>query len=174
MVVNPAGNLIYVADQRNVAGGGGIQRYDFDGSNWALTYTMTAGYGTLGPRYVEADFSGANPVIYATSNDASLDHNRIVAVTDTGAGSVATTLAYAGVNQTLRGLRFGPIVNPSVARPVLAIKHDGNNVILTWSGAFALQSATNVTGSYQDVSGATSPYTNSVGAAAQRYFRLRN
>jgi hypothetical protein len=174
MVVSPNGNLIYLTDQRNVANGGGIQRYDFDGNTWTLSYTLTGGFGNLGPRYVAADFSGANPVLYATSNDASFDNDRLVRVVDAGAGSVATTLAFAGVNQTFRGIRFGPVVNTVVARPQLTFGRNGNELVLSWTGAFTLQSATNVTGTYVDLSGATSPYTNSIGAEPQRFFRLRN
>ena len=174
MAVSPNGNLIYVTDQRNVGNSGGIQRYDFDGSNWNLTYTLNTGFGNLGPRYITADFGGANPVLYVTSNDQTFDNNRIIKVVDAGAGSAGTTLAYAGVNQTFRGIRFGPIQNPVVPRPLLAFAHAGNNLVLTWTGAFSLQSATNATGVYVDVSGATSPYTNGIGSEPRRFFRLRN
>jgi hypothetical protein len=174
MMVGPDGNLIYLADQRSVLNGGGIQRFEFDGSNWNLAYTITGGFGNLGPRYLTADFSGPNPVIYAASNDQTFDNNRLVKVVDTGSGSVATTVAFAGVNQNFRGIRFGPVENTIVARPSLSFARDGTSLILSWSGAFAVQSATNVTGTYVDVSGATSPYTNNVTTATQQYFRLRN
>jgi len=173
MMVSPDGNLIYLADQRNVLSGGGIQRYEFDGSNWNLAYTMTSGFGNLGPRCLTADFSGPNPVIYATCNDQTFENNRLVKVVDTGASSAAATLAYAGANQTFRGIRFGPVENTVVPRPLLAFARDRNNLILSWSGAFTLQSATNVTGTYVDVTGATSPYTNNM-TATRQYFRLRN
>jgi hypothetical protein len=174
MTVSPDGNLIYLADQRNVLNGGGIQRYDFDGSSWALTYTITSGFGNLGPRMLTADFSGPSPVIYATCNDQTFENNRLVKIVDTGASSAATTLASAGASQTFRGIHFGPVPNTVVARPTLSFTRDGNNLILNWSGAFTLQSAANVTGTYVDVSGATSPYTNDVTMATQQYFRLRN
>lgn len=173
LAVSPDGNLIYVADQRATANGGGVQRWEFDGSNWNLAYTLTDGFGTRGPRYVTADFSGANPVLYATSNDSSFDNNRIVKVVDAGAGSVGTTLTSAGANQTLRGIAFGPIENPVVPQPVLSFIRDGNELILNWTGAFILQSAILVTGPYSDVTGATSPHTNNIGAGPE-FFRLRN
>jgi hypothetical protein len=53
----------------------------------------------------------------------------------------------------------------------LAITQNG---VLSWTGAFTLQSATNVAGPYLDVPGATSPYTNDSGALPQQFFRLRN
>lgn len=176
MAVSPDGNLIYLADQRSLAATppGGIRRYDFDGANWNLTYTLMTGFGNLGPRYLAVDFSGANPVIYATSNDQTFDNNRIVKVEDTGAGSPGTTIAFAGLNQTFRGIHFGPVESdPIVTQPVLTVSRDGNNVVLSWDGAFNLQSSTNVAGEYIDVNGAASPYTNSVDSAVQNFFRLR-
>jgi hypothetical protein len=50
----------------------------------------------------------------------------------------------------------------------------GNSLILSWSGAFNLQSSLNVTGVYTNISSATSPYTNAIGPAPQRFFRLKN
>ena len=52
------------------------------------------------------DFSGAHPVIYATTAESSA--NRLVAIIDTGAASPANTLATAGVNQIFRGVAFTP------------------------------------------------------------------
>jgi hypothetical protein len=49
----------------------------------------------------------------------------------------------------------------------------GGNAVLTWSNAaFALQSAPSVAGTYTNVPGATSPYTNPA-AGPQQYFRLK-
>lgn len=56
--------------------------------------------------------------------------------------------------------------------PTLNAIHTGNNLIMSWSGAHALQSSTNVAGPYTTVSGATSPHTNSVTGEPQRFFRL--
>jgi hypothetical protein len=177
MAVNPAGNLIYVADQRAIGGtGGGVLRYDFDGTNWNLTYTLQIGgqgQGTHGPRYVAADFRGSSPVVYVTSNDGTFDNNRIIKVVDTGSGSTGTALAFAGPNQTFRGIRFGPMPDTVVARPTLLFSRSGGNLILSWSGAFHLQSATNVVGTYTNVpSGNTSPFTNSFSGAPKMFFRL--
>ena len=174
LTVSPDGNLIYVADQRSIASGGGIQRWDFDGSSWTNTYTLTDGLGDIGPRYITADFSGANPVLYVTSNDNTFDNNRLIRFEDTGAGSVGTTLAYAGANATFRGLHFGPVVNPIAPHPVISFQHQGNNLILTWSGSYTLQSSTNVVGPYSDIVGAMTPYTNNIPATGQMFFRLRN
>jgi hypothetical protein len=49
------------------------------------------------------------------------------------------------------------------------------NIVMNWSGAFTLQSSTNVAGPYADVPGPviTGPYTNGM-TAGQQFFRLRN
>jgi hypothetical protein len=174
MAVSPNGNIIYIADQRNLGNGGGIQRYDFNGSAWILTYTLNTGFiSTVGPRYIAADFSGANPVLYVTSNDLTFDNNHIIKFVDNGAGSSGTIIAAAGVNQTFRGIHFGPVASPAtVTSPTLSVTRDGNNVILSWTGSFTLQASTNVASGYSSVIGATSPYTNSVNSAVQNFFRL--
>jgi len=171
IAVSPDRNLIYVTDQRATGNGGGIQRWEFNGSTWNPAYTMTAGLGGIGPRYITADFTGANPVLYVTSNDNTFDNNRLIKVVDTGAGSTGTTLAYAGANQTFRGIHFGPVVNTVFPHPRLSFTRDGNNLILSWTGSYTLMSATNVAGPYVDVSGATSPYTNST-ASGTKFFGL--
>ena len=175
MAVSPNGNLIYVVDQRALGSGGGIQRYDFNGTSWALTYTLQIGglnSTKTGPRYITGDFSGPNPILYVTSNDGTFDNNRIISVVDTGSGSTGTTLATAGVNQTFRGIQFGPLPNNIVSRPVLSFSTSGGNLVLTWSGSFSLQSSTNAVGVYTNVPGATSAYTNNLPGVA-RFFRLK-
>jgi hypothetical protein len=64
---------------------------------------------------------------------------------------------------------------PHAVPPIpLQITGGPNQVILTWTNAaFSLQSATNVTGPYVTINGATSPYTNSLGSQ-QLFFRLIN
>ncbi len=54
-------------------------------------------------------------------------------------------------------------------RPILAIAQNG---ILSWTGSYILQWATNVSGPYFDVQGATSPYTNNTPLPRQ-FFRLQ-
>jgi hypothetical protein len=58
----------------------------------------------------------------------------------------------------------------AVSIPVLTLKIQisGANVVLTWPTG-ALQSASQVDGPYSDVSGATSPYTNTVSGTQQFY-----
>ena len=59
----------------------------------------------------------------------------------------------------------------SLQNPIEILK-SGTNVVLTWTNsAFALQAAPAVTGSYTNIPGATSPYTNAI-TAPQEFFRL--
>jgi len=168
--VSPDGTLIYLADDRN-APLGGIQRWQFDGSTWTNVYTLANGLPN-GARYVTANFAGPNPVLYAITTDS--ENTSLVIIQDTGPASTGTAVASPGANQTFRGLRFGPSETAFVPRPKLGFTREGTDLILNWSGAFVLQSATNVTGMYLDVSGAASPYTNSMVSDPARFFRLRN
>jgi hypothetical protein len=62
-----------------------------------------------------------------------------------------------------------PVVPWFSGQPVL----QGSQFVLTWYGGSLLQ-ATNITGPWTLVAGATSPYTNIISAAPQLFFRLSN
>lgn len=115
-------------------------------------------------------------MVYVTSNDQSVDNNRLISFVDTGVGSAGVTLAYAGVNETFRGVQFGPVPNSAPPKgPFISYGHDANGLILNWPGTYVLQAAANVTGPYEDVPGLkNSPYTNSAPTTGQQFFRLRN
>lgn len=83
----------------------------------------------------------------------------------TGTGSRDTF----GIDNVRLSYRAG-----GTAAPVpLGIVSSGGNVVLNWTNeAFALQAAPSIDGTFTNVSGATSPYTNPV-AGPQRYFRLK-
>jgi hypothetical protein len=59
-----------------------------------------------------------------------------------------------------------------VPGPFLDSRPVGNQLVLRWNDGFVLQSATNVSGPYEDLTQANSPYTNSL-TEARRFFRLR-
>jgi len=62
--------------------------------------------------------------------------------------------------------------NVTVTPIPLTIRLVGGNAVLSWTNpSFALQAAPLVTGTYTNVSGATSPYTNPI-SGSQKYFRL--
>lgn len=105
--------VCYVADDRNPANGGGIQKWVYSSGTWSLAYTLGTG-ANYGARGVVADFSGPVPKVYATTSEGSL--NRLVAINDAGAGSTATTLATAAANSLFRGLAFSPYCsNPQIS-----------------------------------------------------------
>jgi hypothetical protein len=108
--VSPSGTTIYFADDRTPNGiEGGIQRWDFDGAHsvWVNSYRLANGLPGVGAGNLEVDWSGPSPVLYATTSP--INQNQLVAVTDTGASSTFSILATAGVNQSFRGVKFGPI-----------------------------------------------------------------
>jgi hypothetical protein len=114
---NPSMTVAYVADDTTSAAGG-IQRWDFNGSTWSLTYTLGTGTANIGARGLAVDFSSPNPVIYATTAEATA--NRLITLTDTGASSTATTLATASANEIFRGLEFTPTIVPEPSTLALA------------------------------------------------------
>lgn len=118
--LNPAGTIAYIADTA-----AGIQKYVKTGSEWKLAYNFKIpqvipgdqnnGEGCFG---VAVDFSGANPVVYATTTEGwgGANSNRVVRITDTGAASAVTTIAQAmSTNIVFRGIEFTPEAQPTAA-----------------------------------------------------------
>ena len=69
-------------------------------------------------------------------------------------------------------VRLSNIARTSFATPLtISIARSGNNVVVTYDGV--LQSAPAVTGTYTDVSGASSPYTTNTVSSGQLFFRSR-
>ena len=117
--ISPDGATAYIADDRAISSGGGVQKWTLSGSTWSLAYTLGTGTGsTVGARGLAVDFSGASPVIFATTAESAAD--RLITVTDTGAGSTATTLATAPTNEIFRGVDFSPISVPEPSAILLA------------------------------------------------------
>ena len=104
--------IAYIADSdayTTSAGLGGIEKWTFNGTSWAFQYSLpTKGVGANG---LTVDFSGANPIIYATSADGT----SLFDVTDAGSGSTATLLDTAAANTVFRGLDFSPEPVPEPA-----------------------------------------------------------
>jgi hypothetical protein len=107
--ISPDGNTMYVADDRASAFGG-IYKFTKSGSTWSQSYLLGTGANNIGARGLMADFSGENPIIYATSAETSA--NRIIKITDAGSTSTSTTLATAATNYVFRGLDFSPAAAP--------------------------------------------------------------
>ncbi len=125
--LNAAATTAYLADD-TLKGVGGIQRWDFNGTAWMMSYAFTS-LTNVGARGVAVDFSGAQPVIYATTAENST--NRLVSITDTGAKSAATTLATAGVNQIFRGVALAP--DAGLAPQFFSASGDAMGFALSWT-----------------------------------------
>jgi hypothetical protein len=109
--------LAYVADSdayTTSSGIGGVEKWEFNGSAWVFDYSISL--GTNGANGLAVNFSGANPIIYATSaNGLSLFD-----ITDTGASASGTLLDTAAANTAYRGLEFSPLNVPEPATVALA------------------------------------------------------
>ncbi len=104
--VSPDGNTLYVADDGSAANGGGIQKWTLSAGTWSKAYTLLNNGTTAIPsRGLTVDWSGTNPVIYATTSSTP---NALIRVTDTGSGSTADTLAASPANTVFRGVDFAP------------------------------------------------------------------
>jgi len=117
----------YIADD-TIAPNGGVQRWDFNGSAWALSYAF-AGVTNSGARGLAVDFRGLQPVLYATTAEDTA--NRLVTITDTGAAAAVTTLATAGPNQLFRGITFTPETNG--APRIFNATRNTNGFTLRWT-----------------------------------------
>lgn len=146
---SPDNQTIYVADSgmftsTSDSAGGGIQRWDSNGSGYSYSYTIQPLSGlTNGVQGLTADFSAAatwgpgitGAKIYATTTGAA--GNSLVEIVDNGSGSTPTVLATAGLKQALRGVRFGPA---AVAPAITSAPQDqtipvGNSVTFSVSAA---------------------------------------
>lgn len=112
-------DTLYVADDRNTNGSGGLQRWNFDGANWSNSGTITPpdgpGTGFVGLRGLTATISGSAVTLYGTTTEAN--GNRLVTIFDTLSGLSGTfgsfsTLATAPTNTAFRGLAFAPTPIP--------------------------------------------------------------
>jgi hypothetical protein len=116
--LSPDGTFAYVADDRSRKTYGGIERWNLNAGVWTMAYNLAPGTtANDGMRQIAVDFSGANPVIYGTTAEASA--NRLVEVTDTGVGSTFTLLATADDNTVYRGVDFTPVQIPEPSALVL-------------------------------------------------------
>jgi len=97
----------------------GIQKYVNSGGAWKLARNFSIPQNIpkelnnqAGCFGLVVDFSGAAPVIYATTTegyDGAVNSNRVVRIVDTNASAVVTTLVQAGsTNIALRGIDFTP------------------------------------------------------------------
>ncbi|MDB6020228.1 MAG: hlyA 8, partial [Pedosphaera sp.] len=131
--MNPQGTVAYGADQTfgivkfvNTTGVWQQAPYYFGSTNIGTAKQKVATQGCFG---ICVDFSGANPIIYATTMETGTtpvnnaqgnpNQNRLIRILDTGVNPgtnlVAQTLATASTtNETFRGIDFTPDLSPLI------------------------------------------------------------
>jgi len=103
----PGIDVIYVADDRGSAAGGGVQRWKLSGTTWALAGTLAKNL-TAGARGLAGFVSGNNVVLLATTAESP---PRVVSFVDDGSAIDmigATALATAATNTAYRGIALAP------------------------------------------------------------------
>jgi hypothetical protein len=106
--INSAQTIAYVADNRTSANGGGVQRYNWNGSSWVYAYTLYDMVTSSTEVYdLAVNFSGTNPVLYAVTGEGTA--NSLIAATDTGSGSAFSILETAPSGDAFRGVAFAPV-----------------------------------------------------------------
>jgi hypothetical protein len=116
-VFNTNLSICYIAEG-STASGGGIRRYDYDPVNlvWNYSYTISPiSIGGSAYAFVTADFTGGNPVVYATTLPVSGVGNSVVRYVDTGASAAATTIASVIAAAPTNNLNYNGIVFDSIA-----------------------------------------------------------
>jgi hypothetical protein len=112
--MNADGTIAYVADTE-----AGIQKYVKTGGAWKFAYNfaipqnipgaLNRGNGCFG---LVVDFSGHNPIIYATTTEGyngCVNSNRVVQIVDSGASAPVRTIAQAPSEKiAYRGIDFTP------------------------------------------------------------------
>ena len=142
-------NTIYVADDR-ASPNGGVQKWTFNAGTWTLQYTLTPSGGCRG---LSGYVSSGIATLFATTTQLSA--NTIVSVTDTGAGSTFTTVATAGVNTVLRGLRYLPVTPVSSVNYCTAgTTSNGCNATMSSTGTPSLAATSGFTVNVSNVEGA--------------------
>ena len=103
----PGPDTLYVADDRAPADGGGILKWQFDGSAWSLVETLSVGSIDAGFRGVAGFASPTGVTLVATT--AEPPPNRIVLIVDDGSASpTASVVATAAPDTVWRGIAPSP------------------------------------------------------------------
>jgi hypothetical protein len=145
--INQSSTVAYVADD-SLTNIGGVQRWTNSAGSWSLAYTLGTGIANTGARSLTVDWSGLNPIIYASTSDninqSGNPSNRVIRIVDSGTNSITTTLAVENSGGSFRGIAF----TPTIPLPNLGIAAGGNQSVLFWTASagtnFTLQSTTNL------------------------------
>jgi hypothetical protein len=123
--LNASATVAYLADSGLDGGdteGGGIQKWIYNGSTWNWAYTIPLAEAPQPPGAfgVTVDFSGENPVLYATTvetnstSDGNVAGNHLVRIVDTNSSAAVTYLAQASANEAFKGVDFAPSLLPQI------------------------------------------------------------
>lgn len=107
-------NTVYLTNDDNGLGEGGIWKYSWDGSAWVRDYVLRDGLSAPGNGLPLRGLTGyqdgnGNAVLFATTGSG----NDLVTVTDTGAASTFSYLASVGNDMGFRSVRLVPVPEPA-------------------------------------------------------------
>jgi hypothetical protein len=146
IALSPTDNRVaYVADDRTIANGGGIQKWvrDPDTGIWSLQYTLNNGLanGCRGLVLASRTFDQGVPTHPAALNRvtiyATTAGNQLVRVVDTGPASAFSVLATGPTNTAMRGIRRVPDLVPC-AIPFINISPLRQKVTVGGSASFTI------------------------------------
>lgn len=188
--INPQKTVAYVTDASTT--GGGIQKYVRSGLSWKLAYNLSIpGYYNLssgiltnaastnvlvGAFSVAVDWSGTNPVVYATTTDSGWAignpyyGNRVIRLNDTNTiatgtnivvttnMNILTTVARPGLDAN--GIQITNVIYKSVTftpdlRPVITTNPENKSVVVGGSASFAVVASSPYAMGYQWLSNGT-------------------
>ncbi len=181
--INPQNTVAYVADTA-----GGIQKYVKSGLNWQIAYNLAIpGYlsqnsgimaggvianpgatnNLVGAFSLTVDWSGPNPVIYATTSDTTWTNspyygNRVIRINDTNAVVIGTNSILATTNilttlvhpPVVAGIMLTNVVYKSVTftpdlRPVIATNPASLSAVVGNNVSFNVVATSSFTLNYQ-------------------------
>jgi hypothetical protein len=133
--MNIDSTICYIADDRTIANGGGIQKWTRSGSTWTLAYTLRTGVGsTVGARGLAVNWNTTPPTIFATTVETTL--NRLIRLNDTSSSVNAVIIATATTNNVFRGVAFAPGTSTlPVKYTQFTADRNNDNIKLNWSTA---------------------------------------
>jgi hypothetical protein len=142
----------------------------------STVWTIDCGVGSNPGSFTALDTFADPGVFGATTKTVSLgsardnlDQNVWIRVVARSAATGTNKCDTFGIDNVKLSYRASGTVAPIP----LGIESSGGKVVLSWTNSsFALQAAPAAAGTYTNVPGATSPYTNSI-TGSQAYFRLK-
>lgn len=192
-----AGNTLYgVTYQGGTNGGGNVFRINTDGLQYTNLYNFTREGGANTDGANPYDISGlvlsGNKLYGTTSVSGSGGQGTVFELNTDGTGFtvlhsfdytdggdpdaliVSGGTIYGLTGAGIQGISTGDgAVFTLISAPTLNIQLVSNTVVSSWNDpSYSLYSAPTVNGVYTNISGASSPYTNSV-TASQQYFELQ-